>query len=127
MAAFVAAALCVGGFAGAWLPRNNDFFNEETLRLCFGLIMMYVAFNLIVSSDAEATKAAVGLTATVGAWLAYLGLRVIGKRSSPEAKVAGSDATPGRTGPWRRRVSHLIPLTFSLEASLHPTTMNNQT
>ncbi|HYV37814.1 MAG TPA: sulfite exporter TauE/SafE family protein [Gemmataceae bacterium] len=79
-ALFIAITFSFGAYAGAWL-RHEHLLPEELLRLGLGLIMMYAAFNMIVISDSEATKAAGGIVATVFAWLAYLGLRLLGKRA----------------------------------------------
>src|SRR5262249_25401699 len=79
-AVFIALAFAAGGYGGAAL-RNRHLIPEEVFRLGLGLIMMYIAFNLIVTSDSEATKAAGGITAAGLAWLAYLGLHVLGRRA----------------------------------------------
>jgi uncharacterized membrane protein YfcA len=87
-ALFIAVAFAVGGYAGAFL-RHEHYLPEELLRLCLGLIMMYIAFNLIVMSDSQAAKAMAGLVGTVAAWLAFLGLRSLGRRtlSRPHLKA----------------------------------------
>ena len=85
-ALFIAMAFAVGAYAGAVL-RHKPFMPEELLRLCLGLIMMYVAFNLIVMSDSQAAKAAAGVIATAAAWLVFLGLRSLGKRSLARPKL----------------------------------------
>ena len=58
-----------------------------TLRLGFGLVMLYIALNLIVVSDSEAAKATAGVTATVVALLGYWGLRVLGRRALARPKL----------------------------------------
>src|SRR5438094_9377817 len=78
-AMWIALAFGFGGYGGALL-RNYEVLPEELLRLAFGLIMIYIACNVILSSDAHAAKAAAGLTATVLAWLAYVALRTLGRR-----------------------------------------------
>jgi uncharacterized protein len=85
-ALWIALAFAVGGYTGAAL-RNHALLPEEWLRICLGLIMMYIAINLVVTSDAAATKAAAGVTACLLAWLAYLGLRVLGKQALAPAKL----------------------------------------
>jgi uncharacterized membrane protein YfcA len=77
---WIALALAIGGFTGAAL-RNNQVLPENALRLGLGLLMMYIAMNLIVAADNEAVKAAAGITAVILAWFAYLGLRMLGKRA----------------------------------------------
>jgi uncharacterized membrane protein YfcA len=85
-AAWMALTFALGGFIGAAL-RSNQVLPESALRLSLGLIMMYIAINLIVMSDSEAAKAAAGVTAVVLAWLAYVGLRMLGKRALAVPKL----------------------------------------
>jgi uncharacterized membrane protein YfcA len=85
-AIWMAVAFAVGGFAGAAM-RNNHVLPEDVLRWGLGLMMMYIAINLIVISDSETAKAAAGITAMVLAWLAYLGLRALGKRALARPKL----------------------------------------
>src|SRR5205823_1673792 len=96
-ALWIAAAFAVGGFGGAWL-RNLDVLPDSVLRLCFGLIMMYVAFHLIVVSDSEAARAAAGLTAVVLAWLGYLGLRALGRRTPQRPQLQEQIQKMGEQG-----------------------------
>jgi uncharacterized membrane protein YfcA len=79
-ALWIALAFAVGGYVGAIL-RNRHMLPEEVLRLSFGLIMIYIAFNVILSADPTVAKAAAGLAATGMAWLAFLGLRLLGRRA----------------------------------------------
>src|SRR5260370_1267920 len=44
-ALWIAMAFAVGGYGGAVL-RNQEVLPEATIRLCFGLLMMYIAFDL---------------------------------------------------------------------------------
>jgi uncharacterized membrane protein YfcA len=85
-ALWIALAFTIGGYLGAVL-RNNNALPEEMLRFALGLIMMYIAINLVVSSNSAATKAAAGLMAMVLAWLAFLWLRAVGKRSLAKPKL----------------------------------------
>jgi len=85
-AAFIAVAFACGGFGGAWL-HNANILPEEWLRLFFGLIMIYIALNMILMSDPETAKAAGGLSATIVAWLLYWRLRVLGKRALVTPKL----------------------------------------
>jgi uncharacterized membrane protein YfcA len=85
-ASLIALTFAIGGFAGAAL-RNNHVLPEGGLRLALGLLMMYIAINLVVMSDAESAKAAAGLTATALAFLVYLGLRLVGKRALVRPKL----------------------------------------
>jgi uncharacterized membrane protein YfcA len=79
-ALWIALAFALGGYLGAAL-RNNDVVPEEMLRFVLGLIMMYIAINLVLSSNSAATKAAAGVTALVLVWLVFLWLRAVGKRA----------------------------------------------
>jgi len=85
-ALWIALAFAIGGYAGAAL-RNNALLPEGLLRICLGLIMMYIAVHLVVMWDADAAKAAAGVTASLLAWLAYLGLRSLGRRALAPAKL----------------------------------------
>jgi hypothetical protein len=53
------------------------------LRLTFGLMLIVVATRFILSSDDPATFAAVGLLSLAVAGLAYVGLRLLGRRHLP--------------------------------------------
>jgi uncharacterized protein len=85
-AIFIALAFALGGYIGAWL-RHEQALPEGFLRLCLGLIMVYIAANMIVLSNSEAANAAAGVMATVAAWLTYLWLRVLGKRVLARPKL----------------------------------------
>jgi uncharacterized protein len=85
-ALWIALAFAVGGYAGALL-RNYHWLPEDGLRLAFGLIMIYIAFTVILSSDSAAAQAAAGITATVLAWLAFMGLRILGRRALARPKL----------------------------------------
>jgi uncharacterized membrane protein YfcA len=85
-ALWIALAFAMGGYLGAVL-RNHNALPEEMVRLALGLFMMYIAINLVISSNSMATKAAAGVTAMVLAWLACLWLRGIGKRSLAKPKL----------------------------------------
>jgi uncharacterized protein len=85
-AIFIALAFGFGGYAGAWL-RHEHILPEGALRLGFGLMMMYIAFNMIVVSNSEVANAAVGVTATMAAWLTWLWLRMLGKRAAARPKL----------------------------------------
>jgi uncharacterized protein len=76
---WIAVAFAGGAYLGASLVTGN-YIPERTLRLGFGLMMMYVALRFIVGSSSEVANAAAGLTATAAAWLYYLVLRALGRR-----------------------------------------------
>jgi hypothetical protein len=52
-------------------------------RLGFGLLMIWVAVRFMLASDSEAAAAFAGVTACVLAWIAFLGLRALGRRHIP--------------------------------------------
>jgi uncharacterized protein len=79
-ALWVAAAFAVGGYGGAWL-RSSEVVPEHAFRVLFGLVMMYVSWQVLISSDSEAIKAAAGMIGALGAWLCFLRLRAIGRRA----------------------------------------------
>ncbi len=76
-AAWMAGAFAAGTYGGAYVQA---YLPLAVLRLVFGLLMMYVAARFLVSSSSEAVNAAAGLSAVTMAWLAYLGLRLLGRR-----------------------------------------------
>jgi uncharacterized membrane protein YfcA len=98
-AVWIAVPFAVGGWLGATLVVHGGL-HTQTLRLCFGLVMIYIAFRFIITSDSEATRALVGLAATVGAWLAYLGLRLLGRRY-PRPIDMGARITQTPHDAWR--------------------------
>jgi hypothetical protein len=73
----IAAAFAFGAYFGA---RLVPYLPEEMLRLLLGLLMAFIATRFILSADASATPAAVGLVAVGLGWLSYLGLRALGRR-----------------------------------------------
>ena len=73
----IALAFVAGAFFGADLAERLP---QHTLRLVFGLLMVLVAFRFILAADSEAANAAAGLFAAVLAWVAFLGLRALGRR-----------------------------------------------
>ena len=85
-AVFIALAFALGGYAGAWL-RHEHMLPEGFLRLCLGLVMFYIAANMIVWSNSEAANAAAGVVATFGAWLTYMWLRMLGRRALTRPRV----------------------------------------
>jgi uncharacterized membrane protein YfcA len=85
-ALWIAVAFAIGGYGGAVL-RNRHVLPEELLRQVFGLIMIYIAFNVILSAEPGAAKAAAGIVATALAWLSFLGLRILGRRALARPKL----------------------------------------
>jgi uncharacterized membrane protein YfcA len=77
VAGWIAAAFAVGTFTGAALQHDLPI---ETLRVLFGLILLYVAVRFVVHSDSDMADTAAGLGAVGMAWLGYLGLRLLGRR-----------------------------------------------
>jgi uncharacterized membrane protein YfcA len=98
-ALWIAIAFAAGAFGGSWVVKYAD---ELTLRLLFGLAMIYIAMRMIVSSNSEVANAAAGLTAMVFAWLAFVGLRLLGRRHLPRPNLGEqiqSMADQGRGDP----------------------------
>ena len=78
-AMWVGLAFAVGGYFGATL-RVHHYLPEESLRLVFGLLMLYVALRFVMTASSEAAIAAAGLFAVALGWVAYLGLCLLGRR-----------------------------------------------
>ncbi len=76
-ALWIAGAFTIGAYASRGLVEHIDV---HWFRLVFGVIMIFVAVRFMIDSDSEAMTAAGGLTAAVLAWLAYWGLKVLGRR-----------------------------------------------
>jgi uncharacterized membrane protein YfcA len=85
-AIWIAVAFGVGGFCGAKV-RHQHILPDEWLRLGLGLIMIYVAFSVMLSTDSHAAKAAAGIVGAILAWLAFVGLRVLGRRNLARPKL----------------------------------------
>jgi hypothetical protein len=79
-AVWIACAFMVGAYLGRLfieaLPENAT----PSLRLIFGLGMIYVAMRFMLASSSEAANAAAGLVAAFTAWVAFLCLRGLGRR-----------------------------------------------
>jgi len=76
-AAIIAATFILGAWAGGKLAEHLDV---ELLRFLFGLMLVYVAVRFLLASDRDVASAFLGLGAVVLAWLAYVGLRALGRR-----------------------------------------------
>jgi uncharacterized membrane protein YfcA len=77
VAAWIAAAFAVGTFAGAAVQHDVPI---GTLRVLFGMVLMYVAVRFVVDADSDTANTAAGLAAAGAAWFGYLGLRLVGRR-----------------------------------------------
>ncbi len=84
-AAFIALAFAGGAYLGAGVVKHVP---EHWLRFGFGLMMIYVAVRLMIASDSHVAAAAAGLLSAAAAWLAYLGLRLLGRRHLPKPELA---------------------------------------
>jgi uncharacterized protein len=94
-ALWVAAAFVVGAYASRALI---EYLPEQALRLLFGLLMVYIAFRFMLTSSSEATTAVAGLIAVVLAWLAFCGLRALGRRHVPRPDLADTMQRVRRAG-----------------------------
>ncbi|MBI3822594.1 MAG: sulfite exporter TauE/SafE family protein [Planctomycetes bacterium] len=79
-ALWIAAAFTIGAYASRGLV---EYISDYWFRLAFGLLMMFVAFRFMLASDSEAASAAGGLGAACLAWVAYFGLKMLGRRHLP--------------------------------------------
>ncbi len=77
---WIAGGFALGAFAGASVVTHIP---KATLQLCFGLLLVYIGTRFVVNSHSEAAGALSGLSAAAVAWLAYLGLRVLGEKYMP--------------------------------------------
>jgi uncharacterized membrane protein YfcA len=83
-ALWIAGAFTIGAYASRGLV---DFIDPLYFRFAFGLLMIYVAVRFMLASDSAAANALAGLTAFGLAWLAFLGLRLLGRRHRPAPKL----------------------------------------
>ncbi len=76
-AGWIALGVMAGGFASSYFIHK---FPEDTLRLLFGLALIYIGIRFLLRSDPEAAKAGFALSAVALAWLGYFGLKLLGHR-----------------------------------------------
>jgi uncharacterized membrane protein YfcA len=76
-ALWIAGAFMIGAYASRGLV---EFISDYWFRMGFGIIMMFVAVRFMVHAESETTSVAAGLSAALLAWLAYLGLKLIGRQ-----------------------------------------------
>jgi uncharacterized membrane protein YfcA len=74
---WIAPAFAVGAFLGASLIQHVS---GGTLRLGFGIIMIYIAMRFIFHAQSEVASVTAGLTAAALAWCLYLALRTLGRQ-----------------------------------------------
>ncbi len=84
VAFWIAGALAIGTYLGSlavgYLPR-------AVLQVGFGLVLIYVGARFLTQSNSEVAAALAGLTSVALAWLAFLGLRVLGRRCLPRPEL----------------------------------------
>ena len=87
---FTIAGWIAGGFfLGAWIGGDLvPHIPVGTLRLLFGLALIFVAVRFLMASDSEVDAAAAGLVAVGGAWLAWFALRLLGRKHLPLPSLA---------------------------------------
>jgi uncharacterized membrane protein YfcA len=76
-AGWLALGFAVGGMVGAYYVRGIP---PALLRMLFGLMLIYIAVRFLVMSDSEVAAALVGLVAVALSWMAYIGLRAVGRK-----------------------------------------------
>jgi len=79
-ALWIACAFTIGATASQGLAASIPVFY---FRLGFGLMMICVSVRFMLASDSEAANAFAGLVACALAWLAFVGLQVLGRRHHP--------------------------------------------
>lgn len=92
----IALAFAVGAYGGAASVR---YLPVEALRFAFGLLMIFIAVRFVVSASSEATAALTGIIAVSGTWIAYLVLRLIGRRSLARPRLDPAIHEAHRLGP----------------------------
>jgi len=76
-AGWIAAGFAVGGLAGGYLIKELPL---ESLRFLFGLMLIWIAVRFLMVSDSEVARALTGLGGVAVGWLAYVGLRALGRK-----------------------------------------------
>ena len=79
---FIAVAFACGTFLGGQSRGLLSLKQIAALRIAFGFLLIFVAGRMIFRSDSNVRNAVLGLAVTIPAWLAYLGLRTLGRRYS---------------------------------------------
>jgi uncharacterized membrane protein YfcA len=92
----LAVGVALGAYAGSKLLA---YITVGQLRFFFGLMLIYIAIRFILVSDSEVASAAFGLTAVAIAWLAYLGLRLLGRRNLPRPDLGDTMRSVGPKAP----------------------------
>lgn len=77
-AAVIALGFAVGAFLGAYFVTHERI-PLATVRFLFGLMLIFVAVRMIIAAESEVTAAVLGLFGVACAWLAYVGLRALGR------------------------------------------------
>jgi uncharacterized membrane protein YfcA len=95
-AAWIAGAFVVGSYSAASVVSHVPV---SLLRLGFGLMLIYIAAHFLLASDSEVANAAFGLLAVIAAWLAYLGLRLLGRRHTARPSL-GQKIREMQEGGW---------------------------
>ncbi len=93
----IAPCFAVGAYFGAVIM---DDIPRDVLRILFGLLLVYIGI-LIITSDHHVLSAILGLVVVGLSWLAFLGLRALGRRYQPRqlSVEIGSRQTADDTEP----------------------------
>jgi uncharacterized membrane protein YfcA len=95
-AAWLAVGFVIGGVLGVEFLR---YLPGPTLRLLFALLLIYVGVRFLLAADNDFAAAVMGFGAVASSWLAFVGLRLVGRRyrtppSVPEAIRAATPSAP---------------------------------
>lgn len=98
-AAWIAVGFALGSYGGALVVPHIPI---TTLRLIFGMMLLFVAVRFLLASDTAVNAAFHGGVAMGSACLVFLGLRLLGRRSLPPPglgehirQFAGRPTDPG--------------------------------
>lgn len=98
-ALWIAAAFTIGAYASRGLV---EYISEYWFRIAFGLLMVFVAVRFMLAADSEAASAGAGLGAALLAWLAYFGLKLLGRRHLPPPSLGQQIQIQHEQGPVDR-------------------------
>jgi uncharacterized membrane protein YfcA len=98
-ALWIAAAFTIGAYASRGLV---EYIPDYWFRLVFGLVMIFVAMRFMLGAESEAASAAAGLSAAFLAWLAFLGLKLLGRHHLSRPALGQHIQTKHEQGPVDR-------------------------
>lgn len=77
---WIALWLAIGFAAGGWLGAQlRPLIALESLRLLFGLVLLFVALRFLITMDSEVACALIGICTVAAAWISFWVLKRLGR------------------------------------------------